>query len=202
MSLTNFSDALAFVQSQGYTLMFLAMIIEGPIVTSAAAFAASLGFFNIFLVLLLSILGDLVADFLYFGIGKFVRVKGVEKYGHYLGLKPQRLESIETHLHNNFGKTIFIVKFTPGLAAPGLMLMGALKVKLNRFIWWSFILTLPRAIFFTALGFYFGLLYDSLAKYLKWGEYTFILLIIFIFLGYLLFKKLSSKVVKDVEKKI
>ena len=42
---------LQWVIAGGYALVFFGMMIEGPIVTAAAAFAASLGYFNIWAVL-------------------------------------------------------------------------------------------------------------------------------------------------------
>ena len=50
---------LGYIKTIGYPLMLLIMIVEGPIATLLAAFAASLGFFNIYLVFILSMLGTL-----------------------------------------------------------------------------------------------------------------------------------------------
>lgn len=45
------------------------MVVEGPIVTSIAAFAASLGYLDIYMILIISLLGNLIPDILLFFIG-------------------------------------------------------------------------------------------------------------------------------------
>ena len=60
---------LEFIQQQGYLFILLATIIEGPVIAAAAAFAASLGVFDPFTVLFLTIAGISVTDMLYFTLG-------------------------------------------------------------------------------------------------------------------------------------
>ena len=82
----SFSSALAFTISQSYLFIFIVMVIEGPIITTAASFAASLGYFNIGIIFLLSLLGDLVGDGLHYIIGRTARVAFVEKLGISFGI--------------------------------------------------------------------------------------------------------------------
>jgi membrane protein DedA with SNARE-associated domain len=42
--------------------MFILMALEGPVITIISSFGASFGYFNIGIVILLSILGDYVGD--------------------------------------------------------------------------------------------------------------------------------------------
>lgn len=62
MNLAEYIDPnmVALIQTGGYFVMFGLMFLEGPIVTIASAFLASLGFFNIYIVALLGWLGDFV----------------------------------------------------------------------------------------------------------------------------------------------
>jgi membrane protein DedA with SNARE-associated domain len=56
---------------------------------------------------------------------------------------------------------------------------------------------LPKAVFFTILGYFFGRAYDQLAQYFYFGQYFIILVIIlFIFINYL-FNRLSKKISKE-----
>jgi len=64
------STMLAHIPDQGYIIMLIAMTFEGPIVTTLAAFGASLGLFSIFIVFLLSVLGDIIADSFLFYVGR------------------------------------------------------------------------------------------------------------------------------------
>ncbi len=55
----------------GYPIMLLLMTLEGPIVTMVAAFLSSMGYFNIFAVFGLSVLGDVLGDIVLYFIGYF-----------------------------------------------------------------------------------------------------------------------------------
>ena len=62
---------IQFLSEYGYWIAFPLMIIEGPIVTLIASFMASMGVFDVWFVLFLSVLGDLIADIIFYGIGRW-----------------------------------------------------------------------------------------------------------------------------------
>jgi membrane protein DedA with SNARE-associated domain len=194
--LTNFSSILDFVKSSSYFLIFLAMIIEGPMVTASAAFAASLGYLNIYLIFLLSLFGDLTGDIVHYYFGKFLRKAVVEKYIKKNGIRENQIKKLDEKIHNNLWKSMILIKMTPPLSTPGLLLIGSSKVPITRYIRISFITILPLTIFYTILGFYFGLAIKKVLDYLKIGEYAlfFVILIIIVFLLYrLIYKKINVK---------
>lgn len=187
-----FGSALAWLKSAGYFLMFVAMVVEGPVITSAAAFAAALGYFNLFIVFLLSIAGDLVGDYIYYGIGYFGRVNFVEKYGHHVGLTERRLKHMERLIKKHPKKTLAAIKLAPLLPAPGLMMIGATRMSVRRYTWLTFVVALPKSLLFMALGYYFGAAYDRFATVFQNGEYFILIAIgatVIAFYGY---KKLSA----------
>lgn len=194
-----FSGAVAWVKSAGYFVMFLAMVIEGPVITSAAAFAAALGYFNIFIIFLLSVAGDLVGDYIYYGIGYFGRVQFVEKYGHRIGLTKQRMRRMERLIKEHPKKTLAAIKLAPLLPAPGLMMIGATRMSPKQYTWLTFIVALPKTLLFMALGYYFGATYDRFATIFANGQYLIlaaIALTVIIFYGY---QKLSAVVSMRLE---
>jgi membrane protein DedA with SNARE-associated domain len=191
--LTSFSGALAWVKSAGYFLMFIAMVVEGPIITSAAAFASALGYFNIFIVLILSVLGDLVGDFIYYAVGYFGRIAFVERYGHKVGLTKERMERMERLIEEHPTKTLVAIKLAPVLPAPGLMMIGATKMPFGRYTWMTLAVTLPKTILFMLLGYYFGRTYDSVSHYLQNGEYFIIIALVVVVIVFYLYKKISAR---------
>lgn len=195
----SFSSALAWVKSAGYFLMFIAMVIEGPVITSAAAFASALGYFNILIVILLSIAGDLVGDYIYYGIGYYGRVQFVEKYGHKVGLTKTRLKHMERLIKTHPKKTLAAIKLAPLLPAPGLMMIGATKMPLKRYTWLTFVVALPKTLLFFALGYYFGAAYDRFSTIFQNGEYFIlaaIIVTVIVFYGY---KQLSARLSTKLE---
>lgn len=199
MVFSTFQEALSYVEVSSYFIIFILMIIEGPIVTSAAAFAASLGYLNILIVFILSLLGDLIGDLLHYGIGRFGRLAVIERYDYRFGLKKQTIKKLETNLKKHLGKTLFAVKFIPILTNIGLILAGALRIPLNRFLFYSFLITLPRTIFFTGLGFYFGRAVSTVLNYFKLGEYSILFVIIVSLIAYFIYKFVSNRMASQAK---
>ena len=203
MVLIDFTNAIPILQAHGYWVLLLATILEGPISTAAGAFAASLDILNIYLVILISFLGDLIGDSIYFFIGRYSRKPIIERYGGRVGITPARLVSIEGQLKKHFFKTLVLLKLTPLLAPPGLMLVGASKVSYKKFILSSLIIIIPTSLIFAALGFYIGAASFQFIKYYKLArEILFVIVIIVIVIAYLLEKKGMKKITDKIGNKI
>jgi membrane protein DedA with SNARE-associated domain len=166
-----FQGTLQWVQHHGYSLIFVLMLIEGPVVTAAAAFAAALHYLNIWIIFLLSILGNLIPDGIYYAIGYWGRHRLVDHYGHYIGITKERLELTERLIHDHAGKALVTIKMVPFLATPGLIVAGISKMDVKRYAWWCTIITIPSTLFYLILGYYFGAAYGTIDHYLHIGGY-------------------------------
>jgi membrane protein DedA with SNARE-associated domain len=200
MDLTNFSSVTHWVIANGYVLMFIAMFIEGPIVTAAAAFAAALGYFNIYIVFLLSILGDLAADTAYYFMGYYGRYKLVDRLGHRFGLSEERIKKLESVVKKNTIKAMLFIKLTPIFATPGLIAAGAVRLPFKRFIFWCFILIVPKSFLFLITGYYFGTMFNVVNKYFEIGSLVIVFSIIVMAILYYVFQKAEVKIAKKIEK--
>lgn len=197
MSAITFSTILSWVLANGYFLIFVAIIIGGPVFISAAAFAAALGYLNIYAIFSLAFFGEMAVDLAFYLIGFFSRVHVVEKFSHYFGLTSARILKIEKMLHRHSWKTLMIIKYSPVIPILGFIITGAAKLRFKKFFYILLVLSLPKAIFFTLLGYYFGRAYDSFAKYFYYGQYLIIaVIILFIAFDYL-FVKISKKISQE-----
>jgi membrane protein DedA with SNARE-associated domain len=196
---SSFSYVFQWVIAHGYPLMFLAMCAEGPTVTAAATFAATLGFFNPFIVFILSILGDVIPDVIFYLIGYWGRLRLVKKFGHRFGLTEKRIEGIEEAMHKHGGKTVAVLKYTPVVAAPGLMLVGAMRMNWWKYLWFVFIVTLQKTLMFMLIGYFFGRAYN-IGKYIKYGALAPLVIIVLYFIVAFLYKRYSAKIVSKIEK--
>lgn len=192
VDMSSFDSVLNFIQYHGYLIIFLIMIVEGPIVITATSFAASLGYFNIWIIFILGCLGDIIGDALIYYIGYIGRKKFIKNYGHFFGIKQSTLKKIKGHFSNHMGKTLFTAKMTP-LAVPVLMMAGASKVPVRKYAFWNLVIIFPKTIFFTTLGYFFGVFADSILSYYQRIEYYIIALIIGVVVIYWLGKKISEK---------
>lgn len=199
MDTASFQGILHWVIAHGYTLLFILMFIEGPVVTAAGAFAAALGYFNIWLILLISVLANLIPDFLYYAMGYWGRHALVDKYGHYFGVTPERMIAAEKLAHKHSGKSLLMIKLVPFLATPGLIVVGATKMDLRKYTFWSVVITVPTSGFYLILGYYFGAAYATIDSYMHIGEYVLAAGIIIFFLIIYLQRKYSAKILGRIE---
>src|SRR6185437_16550121 len=105
-----FAGTLQWILQHGYFFLFVLMLIEGPVITAAGAFAAALHYFNIWIILLLSILANLIPDLIYYAVGYWGRNTIVSRYGHYIGITQERIVAIEALAEEHSGKSIFMIK--------------------------------------------------------------------------------------------
>jgi len=192
---TIFQTISSFIQVNGYFLLLIGMIIEGPLITTTFAFAASLGYFNIFIILLLSIVGDVLGDFLHFVAGKYLGKKVKKKFK----LDKKRISFIEKNLKNHLVKTLIFLKMIPPITSVGLLFVGSSKVKMPKLILASLLATIPLSIFYVTLGYFFGSVASGILDILKLSQYALLVLGIFAILAYFLIKKMAKKTEKIEE---
>ncbi len=197
---TSFSALFQWTIMHGYPLMLLAMLIEGPIVTSVATFAATLGYFNIWVIFFMALGGDLVGDIVYYAIGYFGRITFVERWGHRFGLTNERIRNIERHLHNHAIKTLLVLKLTPILPTPGLMIVGATHFPIRKFAIASLLITLPKAIIFMALGYFFGQVFNENAQYFENTSWAIFGILVFLIAAGFAYKYISGYIGKRIGK--
>ncbi len=198
MDAQSFSALTEWVSQNSYLFIFLAMCLEGPIVTMAAAFAAAIGYLNLEAVLAIAILGDLIPDAIYYALGYWGRLKVIGPHGRHFGLPSERIERLEKLVRTHPGKAMLLIKFAPVLATPGLILAGAARMPVRIFAAWALVITLPRVALFAGLGYFSGRTL-GLADKLIGGEYLIFAAILIAFGGYYGVRKLLAAISKDIE---
>lgn len=187
MQAGTFTQLVAWVIAHGYPLFFVVAFFDGPIETAAAGVACALGYLNIYAIIALAILGDLSADTACYLIGYFGRGAFLDKYGHYVGLTPERIKRVEVLLHKNTIKTMVFVKLSPLIPIPGLITVGLAKVPPKKFVLASLLISAPKAVMFAMFGFLAGKAYanvSTLVTHTQYVMYAIIILLAVIFLTY------------------
>jgi membrane protein DedA with SNARE-associated domain len=199
---TTFTAITPWVLSQGYTLMFILMLIEGPVVTAAGAFGAALSYFHLWIVLVLSIAANIIPDAIYYAMGYWGRHTFIDKYGRYLGLTPERVIAAERFSKDHSVKSLFAIKMIPFLATPGLIAIGASKMDIKKYAFWSLIITLPSSLLYLLIGYYFGAAYGTIDRYLHLGYYLIGAAVIVLIAVLYLQRKFAERFTKDKDKDI
>ncbi|MCR4327517.1 MAG: hypothetical protein NUV46_02970 [Nanoarchaeota archaeon] len=189
-------SVLGAVSGGGYFFIFVLMIFAGVVITTVAAFAASLGYMNFFVIVLLSFLAECFASTLFYSLGYFGRRRLIGDNGSFLGVKVKSLYKLESHFERHFTKTFLFVKMTPFLSFPGLTLAGVSHVPPRKYFSLSFSIAVLKSIVFSVVGFLLGLVARSFLEDKPLGITIFVLVILMIFLtwlGKLLLQKLLKQ---------
>ena len=151
---------IALLIKYKYLIMFGLMFAEWPAVSFVCAFMAAQGFFSFGIVYILSIMGDLVGDVIWYSVGRLARRLGatelLEKEKQWIIIdkknlpwksrfslrvanKIYKLEKkslfgyIYAQMEKRFFLSLFIIKITPPLSIAGQISFGFFKVKFRRF---------------------------------------------------------------------
>ncbi|HLM83656.1 MAG TPA: DedA family protein [Candidatus Bathyarchaeia archaeon] len=169
MSIFSSPDFLHLLPYWGYPLMFIFMLFEGPFATMISAFLASQGYFNIGVVFILSVLGDVLGDIGLYHIGYFGGPKIIEKAQKFLKIPDATLEKLKNKFHDNSERLIFYVKSTTGLSCITFTLAGALRMKFSKFLKNSILGGLVWSSILVFLGYFFGFAAEQISQYIKYA---------------------------------
>jgi len=191
---------LSHIKLIGYPSMFLLMIIEGPIVTILAAFGAKIGFFNMYIVFLLSIFGDVLGDVIFYSIGYYGGEKMLLKAENILKIKSSTVEKLKNLFSKHGKKTIVAVKSTTGLCWITFILAGTAKMKFEDFLSSSFLGGIIWSGFLVFVGYFFGYAFQKISLYIKYaGIIIFAIFVIFYAVLVIYKKHQSNKMLKQKE---
>lgn len=186
-------DIFNFLSNYGYWIMVPLMIIEGPVVTIVAAMLASLGAFSWIMVLGLSVLGDVVGDIIWYGLGYFFGMSFVNNFGKYVGITENLVFKLEKYFTKHGGKTIFAVKSTTGLCWATFVAAGIIKMNFKKFIAYSILGGIIWSGFLVAMGYFYGYLWREIGDYIQWVGWVVAGIAIASYLLIIFYKKYQSK---------
>src|SRR3989339_2289672 len=128
---------------------------------------ASLGAFNVFIVLILSIIGDIAGDIIFYGLGYKYGLGFVKRVGKYIGITESLVARMEKYFARHGGKTIFAVKSTTGLCWAAFTAAGIVKMDFKKFVKYSFLGGIVWSGFLVAMGYFYGYLWREIKQYLE-----------------------------------
>ncbi len=193
------SNILYYIQTYGYIAMFVLMIAESQIVVYVSAFAASQGFFNIYMVSVLAFLGIIIPDIILFQMGRRgVRfTKKLQKNKHIDFVK-----KIVYHLEEKPIRSLAVIKLLPIIPWPGIVLTGTTKISFRKFMLISAVISVLEGGFFIITGYYSGIALNVFARDLKLGSYGLLIVLIIGIAAWFAFNKASNRLTKEFEKEL
>ena len=156
--------ALQLLLTYKYAILFPIAIIEGPIISIISGFLISSGHLNLYIVFGLLVLGDLIGDTIYYGIGRFGGNYFLKRWGWLLNIDSQKLLKLEKRFENHGGKLLFFAK-AQGIGGAILAAAGVIKMPYARFMWLNAVATLIKSVILIMIGYYFGKAYSTINDY-------------------------------------
>ena len=199
MNSHDLSILVPWIIAHGYLIFLIVASIEGPLTTIAGGVAVSLGYFNIYIILILAIIADIGADIIYYYLGYgghfFSKLPVFKHFG--FGIK--RGDKIKKLLHTHTNKALLLIKLSPVIGPIGIITIGTTRLKFKKFFLAALTIGLPKTIFFVFLGYYSGESYLGLNKIIAHGQYIALGIFLFLVLIYFVYYKIVRKITKGIQ---
>jgi membrane protein DedA with SNARE-associated domain len=179
-----------FVMKWGYLAVFLGSLIEGESVILSAGYFASQGYLSLYKIILISFVGTVIADQLLFIFGRIWGQHFIRQFSFV-----QKAAQKAFHFLENY-KNWFLLsfRFIYGIRIISPVVIGASPISFRYFFYLNIIAAAIWAIISCSVGYLFGeflMKYlTSLQRFLVLGSVGFLLLSLFIWKAYKLFRRI------------
>lgn len=147
---------ISWLLAYRYLVLFPIAVLEGPIITIIAGSLAANGQINFWAAYAIIIAGDVTGDSLYYAMGRFGRKQFIARWGHYVGLTPERLQKIDRHYLHHAGKTLVLGKLAFSFEIPFIVSAGLARFSYLRFLFYMICGALPKSLGLLLVGYFFG----------------------------------------------
>jgi membrane protein DedA with SNARE-associated domain len=156
----------SFLLTYRYPAIFIGSFLEGPTIMMLTGFFLRLGYFNFFIAYALLLLGDLVGDLMWYGIGYFGLHRTIRRFGRFFDVSDEVIEKIKIKFRKHEVKILFGSKLTTGFGFSVAIMMtaGMARVPLRKFAAIIFSGGLAWALTLMTTGYFFGHVYLQVEK--------------------------------------
>lgn len=146
------------IKAHGLLFLTPLAIIEGPIVTVIAAYFARLDYLTLSSVCAMVIIADVVGDIGFYALGRWVITADRQPPGWLspLGITASGLQKMVGSFDHCGGRLLVFGKLTHSAGALVLTGAGMARMPLGVFIFYNTLATVPKSLFFLAIGWTFG----------------------------------------------
>jgi membrane protein DedA with SNARE-associated domain len=146
--------------------------VPGEAVLIVAAVYAGTGRLNVVLVALLGFCGAVLGDNIGFAIGHFGGRPVVARYGKYIFITPQRLDTATRFFERHGGKIIIVARFIEGLRQANGIIAGTTGMHWARFLAFNAVGAALWVAAWTSIGYFSGshieTIYKHATRYSTW----------------------------------
>lgn len=168
-----------------YVLLFVGMVVEGPILTIMSGFLASPAggvVLSLPILYFVVVLSDITGDTIYYLIGHFGRRTFLKTLILRWRGRGEDLAFLEKYFQKHGGKTLLAAKVTHGIGWPILIAAGSARMPYKRFIAINTVVSLFKSAVLLSAGYFCGESYVVISRYVSYGGLIMTLIFIPIFL--------------------
>ena len=137
-----------------YLLLIILVAVEGPFATMFGAAAAAAGFLELPLVFVSSAAGNILADSLWYLVGRAGKVEWLLHYSHWLRVRRSDIERVKQDVQAHSPRFLLMAKLTNVLVVPVLITAGLARVPWRRWVPYVTLGTLIVTGALTLIGYY------------------------------------------------
>lgn len=177
------SQTISLILLYKYYILLPLAILEGPFLAVISGFFISTGYLSFIPVYIIVVLGDVIGDAIFYGIGRWGRKNILSKFGKFLKINDEKLEQAKFYFNLHQRKALVFSKLIHGIGITGLIAAGSLKIPYWKFMRVCVFVSILQSALIITLGIIFGRAYTELAKYLDYyaAGATILTIIIIIF---------------------
>lgn len=188
MIFTSLTNSLVHIITAGgyFGIFFLNLIsnlaipIPSEVILPFSGFLVSQGKFNLFIVIIISVLGALSGSSILYAIGYFGGRPLIEKYGKYILIKKRDLDRGDQFFQRYGDASNFIGRLLPIIRSFISFPVGVARMSFKKFIFFAFLATLLWNSLLTYLGYSLAQNWDKLAPIFHKFDYFFLALIVLV----------------------
>lgn len=139
--------------------------LPGETMLIAAALYAGTGALNIWLVAAIALVAAVAGDNVGFAIGHFGGRALIDRFGKYVFMTPDRLDSIEEFFRRHGSKVVIIARFVEGLRQANGLIAGTVEMPWRRFFVANVIGASLWVAVWAGLGYFAGNHVETISKY-------------------------------------
>jgi membrane protein DedA with SNARE-associated domain len=146
-----------------YFTVFIGSLLNGPAAMITTGFFVKMGYLSPVLSFFLLLLGDLVGDFAYYGLGYFGFDRLIRRYGRLFHITSESMGKVQKMFKKHDGRILLLSKMTMGcgLALPVLITAGIVKVSLVKYGLYNLVGGAIRTLLMMFFGYIFGNIYGA-----------------------------------------
>jgi len=196
---------VSYIGDMGYWGIFLLMFLESTffpfpseIIMIPAGYLAYKGEMNIYIVILVGIVGSLGGALLNYYLAKSLGRKLVLKYGKYFFIKEQTLDKLDTFFSKHGEISTFTGRLIPGIRQLISLPAGLARMNIATFSFYTSLGAGIWVVILVAVGYLVGSNEALISEYLKSATLIALVSVLFITIFYIIRYKRRKKILEDL----